>query len=72
MSSQTVPYVTPEEYLKFDRASEIKHEYVFGEIVTMTAGTYNHGLIAANTIYTLRSQSREQAQQRRHSNLRPA
>jgi Uma2 family endonuclease len=50
MSSQAVPYVTPEEYLKFERSSEFRHEYVFGEIVEMVAGTYAHGLIGANVI----------------------
>src|ERR1039457_2748245 len=55
MSSQPVPCVTPEEYLKFDRSSEFRHEYVFGEIVQMVAGTYEHGLIEANSIYTLKN-----------------
>ena len=53
MSTHPVPYVTPEEYLKFDRSSEFRHEYVFGEIVPMVAGTYEHGLIEANMIRAL-------------------
>ena len=53
MSSQPVPCVTPEEYLKFDRSSELRHEYVFGEIVPMVGGTYKHGRIAANMIRAL-------------------
>ena len=48
MSSQPIRYVTPEEYLKFDRSSEFRHEYVFGEIVPMVAATYQHGQIALN------------------------
>ena len=54
MSSQPVPCVTPEEYLKFDRGSELRHEYVFGEIVQMVGGTYEHGVIQANAIGVLR------------------
>ena len=54
MSSQPVPCVTPEEYLKFDRSSEFRHEYVFGEIVQMVGGTYEHGVIQANAIGVLR------------------
>jgi Uma2 family endonuclease len=53
MASQPVPYVTPEEYLKFDRGSEFRHEYVFGEIVAMAGGTYRHSKIAANTTRAL-------------------
>ena len=54
MSSQPVPCVTPEEYLKFDRSSELRHEYVFGEIVPTVGGTYKHGQIAVNAIYALK------------------
>src|ERR1017187_6333302 len=56
MSSQPIPYVTPEEYLKFDRSSEFRHEYVSGEIVQVAGGTYHHGLIAANAICALWNQ----------------
>jgi Uma2 family endonuclease len=48
MSTQPVPFVSEEEYLRFDRSSEIRHEYVLGEIVPMTGATYEHGLIAIN------------------------
>jgi Uma2 family endonuclease len=54
MSSQPVPCVTPEEYLKFDRSSELRHEYVFGEIVQMVGGTYEHALIQMNAGGALR------------------
>lgn len=50
MSSQPIPYVTPEEYLKLDRASEIRNEYIFGEIVPMVGATYKHAALAANVI----------------------
>jgi Uma2 family endonuclease len=55
MATQSVPFVTPEEYFKFDRESEFRHEYVFGEIVRVTGATYNHSLITANTLGTLRN-----------------
>ena len=53
MSTLPVSRVTPEEYLKFDRASDLRHEYIFGEIVPMVAGTYEHGQIEANAIWAL-------------------
>ncbi|HEX8359500.1 MAG TPA: Uma2 family endonuclease [Longimicrobium sp.] len=40
--------VTPEEYLAFDRASEISHEYVNGEIRAMTGASREHGLVVTN------------------------
>ena len=48
MSTQPVPYVTPEEYLEFDRKSDTRHEYVFGEIVPVTGAIPWHGLIVGN------------------------
>ena len=55
MSSLPVPYFTPEEYLKIDRASEIRNEYISGEIVPMVGGSYNHALISANSGWTLKN-----------------
>ena len=42
--------VTPEEYLEFDRASALKNEYVFGEIVAMAGGRPAHSLLTANVL----------------------
>jgi Uma2 family endonuclease len=53
MSSGSVPGVSPEEYLEFDRHSEFRHEYSFGEIIPISGGAANHSLIAGNTIYVL-------------------
>jgi Uma2 family endonuclease len=53
MSTGPLPSATVEEYLEFDRKSEFKNEYVFGEIVAMTGGTPWHSLIVMNTAFTL-------------------
>jgi Uma2 family endonuclease len=50
--------VTPEEYLAFDRASEISHEYVNGEIRAMTVGTRAHGVILTQIASALVTQLR--------------
>ena len=47
--------MTPEEYLKLDRNSELRHEYVFGEVVPMVGGTFQHGVIAVNAMCALRN-----------------
>jgi Uma2 family endonuclease len=39
-------YYTPEEYLELENQSEIKHEYLDGEIIEMTGGTTNHNKLA--------------------------
>jgi len=41
-------YVTAEEYLAFDKSSEIRNEYVAGEIVAMTGASREHNLISHN------------------------
>ena len=49
MSHQTKKrYVTPEEYLTFERAAEYKNEYFDGEIYAMTGASRKHNLIAGN------------------------
>jgi Uma2 family endonuclease len=50
--------MTVEEYLAFDRASEIKHEFFGGELVAMAGASYNHSTIVENTFATLRNQLR--------------
>ncbi|MEA1967171.1 MAG: Uma2 family endonuclease [Thermodesulfobacteriota bacterium] len=44
-------HMTPEEYLEFDRTSDIKYEYFEGEIFAMTGAKKNHNLI--NTSITV-------------------
>ncbi len=42
-------WISPEEYLKIDRASvDIKYEYMDGQMYAMSGGTRNHGRIAMN------------------------
>lgn len=50
--------VTPEEYLALDRASEISHEYVNGEIRAMTGASREHGLVQGATFAALFNQLR--------------
>ena len=50
MSTQSVTYFTPEQYLELDRNSEVRNEYIFGEIVAMAGGMPMHSLLIANTI----------------------
>ena len=56
MSQQIVPYVSAEEYLRLERQSEYKSEYVNGEIFAMTGASLKHNLIAGNIFGELRQQ----------------
>ena len=52
MATQT-RQMTVDEYLVFDEQSEIRNEYIDGDIYPMTGGSANHGLIMSYTIGTL-------------------
>ena len=56
MSRQVKTFVTPEEYLAFERKAEYKNEYVNGEIFAMTGASRKHNLIVANISGELRQQ----------------
>ncbi len=52
-------YYTVEKYLSFERSSEIKHEYIAGQIVAMAGASRAHNLITGNVAGELRNQLRE-------------
>jgi Uma2 family endonuclease len=51
--------VTPAEYLKYERSSQVKHEYYAGEIFAMTGASKNHNRIVTSTLAALYAQLRE-------------
>jgi Uma2 family endonuclease len=53
MSAQPRPRLTPDEYLKIERAAEFKSEYYGGHMYAMSGGSYAHGLIIANIVAKL-------------------
>jgi Uma2 family endonuclease len=42
------PYMTVDEYLKFEEASDVRHEYVDGQVFDMTGATQAHNMICGN------------------------
>jgi Uma2 family endonuclease len=42
-------FITPEEYLRMERASQERHEYFKGEVFAMSCASREHNLIAQNT-----------------------
>ncbi|QFS42653.1 Uma2 family endonuclease [Nostoc sphaeroides] len=49
-----VNFLTVEEYLKAEESSEIRHEYLGGQIFAMAGASEEHNLIAGNIIALLR------------------
>jgi len=47
--------LTIEEYLEGENFSDIKHEYIDGEVYAMVGGTWAHSLISSNTAGEIRN-----------------
>ncbi len=56
MISQGTNKITPEEYLEFEKNSELKHEYFDGEIFAMVGARKNHNRISTNLSRVLGNQ----------------
>ena len=57
MSSLAVQtYLTPEEYLAFERKATTKHEYINGQIVAMSGASFAHNFITMNVANQLYNQ----------------
>lgn len=46
-------YISPEEYLRMERQSETKHEYLHGEVFAMAGASEKHNLIGGSTYAAL-------------------
>lgn len=54
MAIDSIRQMTVEEYFAFDEASDIRYEYIDGEVIELTGGTIYHGIIMANASGELR------------------
>jgi Uma2 family endonuclease len=61
MSSLPKTFVSPEEYLEYDRHSEERNEYYNGEMFAMARGSPRHGVIICNVGGELRHRLRDKA-----------
>ncbi len=53
-----IPRFTPEEYFDWEEQQLYRHEYIDGEVYTMSGGTINHGDIAGNFLALLKAHMR--------------
>ncbi len=51
MSAVPKIYLTPADYLSFERQSDVKHEYFRGELFAMAGASRQHARIAVNLAY---------------------
>jgi Uma2 family endonuclease len=55
MGAQPKPYLTIEDYLDLERKSEQRHEFLDGELLAISGGTFAHSRLQANLIVELSS-----------------
>jgi Uma2 family endonuclease len=58
MSTQCVPFLTPEQYLEIERAAETRGEYLAGSMYAMAGATRNHARLVQAFSVLLYSQLR--------------
>ena len=58
MSTRPIIRLTQAEYLQLDRQSELRHEFLAGEVFVMTGASRNHNLITVNVAAALSEQLR--------------
>lgn len=56
MSTQAVPYLTPQQYLEIERAAEFRSEYLDGTMYAMAGASRSHGRIVGNAFALLHQQ----------------
>jgi Uma2 family endonuclease len=63
-------YISPEEYLRMERASQEKHEYFKGEVFAMTGASENHNIVVGSSYSALYMQLRKRPCQIYPSDMR--
>lgn len=53
-----IDYLTEEDYLQYELAARVKHEYLDGQIYAMAGASENHNLITGNLFFHLRNATR--------------
>lgn len=51
-------YISPEEYLEGEKISQVKHEYIQGQVYAMAGASDAHNLITTNCLVLLRTHLR--------------
>ena len=70
MSTQAMPFLTPEQYLEIERAAEIRSEYLAGSVYAMSGSSFDHASVVMATLAGLHSQLRGRQPEVFATNLR--
>lgn len=70
MATDPHPRLTIPEYLAFERQSELRHEYLGGEVFAMTGASWTHGLISGNIFGEIGNQLRRRPCEAYHVGMR--
>lgn len=54
MGERAQEWISYAEYLSLEEASEIRHEWLDGQVVAMAGGSVRHALLASNAAFALR------------------
>ncbi|MCC6342977.1 MAG: Uma2 family endonuclease [Bryobacterales bacterium] len=54
MAAQSLPYLTPEQYLEIERKAETKSEYLRGAMYAMAGGSFAHNVILGNLVFAVK------------------
>lgn len=57
-STLAIQYITEQEYLEGEKISDIRHEYIDGEVYAMAGSSRRHNTISLNLALALRQSSR--------------
>ena len=58
VANQSQNYISPEEYLKLEELSQVKHEYIQGETYAMAGASDTHVTLSVNLVTLLRNHVR--------------
>jgi Uma2 family endonuclease len=53
MAASRVPFISPEDYLKWEENAEVRHEYIDGEVFEMAGSSDHHASIVGNGFIVL-------------------
>ena len=53
MRARLITEITVDEYLEAEQESEVRHEYIYGEVFALAGGSVTHNVICANVVHLL-------------------
>ncbi len=58
LAAEKIQWISPEEYIEGELHSEVRHEYIFGDVRAMAGASERHNVISGNVFAALREHFR--------------